>query len=156
LQHAPVRVHGPQHLDRLVDIVRQGLLAVDVLAGAEGRQRDDGVPVVGRGDADGLNILAVDDLAEVVVGRTRGLRPGPLTVELIDARLGRGAARGIHVADRQDPRLLPQEAAQQAAALRPNADEAHRQPRIRLGIRRPNVRRQNDRGHGRREGGPLQ
>ena len=54
--------HGPP----LGDPVRQRLLAVHVLAGLAGHDRGDRVPVVGRGDDDRVDVLAIEELAEVV------------------------------------------------------------------------------------------
>ena len=51
----------------LVDRERERLLAVDVLAGLHGVDADLGVPVVGRADDDGVDVLAVEDLAVVLV-----------------------------------------------------------------------------------------
>ena len=79
--HAPARVGGGLNadgedllgpLDRLgdlaglVDRVGHRLFAVDVLAGLHRVDRHLGVPVVGRGDQDGVDILAVEDLAIVL------------------------------------------------------------------------------------------
>ena len=66
LQDAVVGIDGPQDFDRLVDVVRQRLFAIDVLAGPQGGQGDEGMPMVGRGDAHGVDVVAADDLAEVV------------------------------------------------------------------------------------------
>ena len=48
---------------------RQRLLADHVLAGLGRHDGGDDVPVVGRGDAHHVDVLAVDQLAEVAVGR---------------------------------------------------------------------------------------
>jgi hypothetical protein len=53
---------------------RQRLLDVDVLAGPQRRHRHQGVPVVGRGDDDGVDVLVVEHLSEVVQGDHRGVR----------------------------------------------------------------------------------
>ena len=114
-----VGVHGLQHLDRLVDVVRQRLFAIHVLARPQGRQRDEGVPVVGRGDADRVDVLAVDDFAEIIVGRALAAAPGLLGVVVVDVLLGGVAAGGVHVADGQHLRVLPEEVAQQAPDCMP-------------------------------------
>ena len=64
---------------RLLDAVGQRLLAIDVLAGLAGQDGDDRVPVVGRGDDDRVDVLAIEDLAEVAVGlgRPAGLATAP-------------------------------------------------------------------------------
>ena len=41
------------------------LFAVHMLAGAEGLGGDDGVVVIGRGDEDGLDVFALEDVAEI-------------------------------------------------------------------------------------------
>ena len=79
--HAPAGVGGRLHahgedllglLGRLgdaaglVDRVRHRLFAVDVLAGLHGVDRHLGVPVVGRGDQDDVDVLVVKDLAVVL------------------------------------------------------------------------------------------
>ena len=52
--------HGP----RLIDRARQGLLAIDVLAVLDGRDGDDGVVVIRRGDHHRINaLLLVEHLA---------------------------------------------------------------------------------------------
>ena len=67
LRDALVFGGGFRHLASLGDGVRQRLFAVDVLACLESGQRDNGVVVVGRGDDDRLDVLAVDDAAPVAV-----------------------------------------------------------------------------------------
>ena len=156
LQHAPVRVDLPQENERLVDIVRQRLLAIHVLPAAEGRHGDHGVPVVGRGDRDGVDVLAARDLAEVVICRALAAAPRLLGVVLDDAPLGVVAAGRVHVANRQDLRVAPEEPAQKSSVLHPHAHKAHRQPRVRLGLGRPDVRRQKERRRRRRSGCPLE
>ena len=79
--HAPARIGGRLHahgedllglLGRLgdaaglVDRVGHRLFAVDVLAGLHGVDRHLGVPVVGRGDQDDVDVLVVEDLAIVL------------------------------------------------------------------------------------------
>ena len=79
--HAPARVGGRLDAHRedllgllgrlgdpagLVDRVRHRLFAVDVLAGFHGVDRHLGVPVVGRGDQDDVDIFVVKDLAVVL------------------------------------------------------------------------------------------
>ena len=59
---------GGDHRLALGDVVADGLLAVDVLAGHHGVDRRQGVPVVGRGDDDGVDVLAVEQLAIVLDG----------------------------------------------------------------------------------------
>jgi hypothetical protein len=51
-----------------VDGQRERLLAVDVFSGEHGLDGDLGVPVVGHGDHDRVDIFAVEDFAVVAVG----------------------------------------------------------------------------------------
>src|SRR5262245_24937999 len=60
------------HRPPLGDGQAERLLAVDVLAGLAGVDGDQGVPVVGHGDDDGIDVLAVEQLAVVADGE-RGL-----------------------------------------------------------------------------------
>ena len=69
LQDAFVGRHGLENFDGFVDVVRQRLLAIDILAGAQRGECRNGVPVVGRGDADGVDVLAGDEIAEIVESR---------------------------------------------------------------------------------------
>jgi len=102
--------------------VRQRLFAVDVLAAFKRGNCRNRVPVVGGGDADGVNVLACDDFAEIGMGLAVDL---PLVV-LLDALLGGVAAGGVHVADGQHADgLVVQEGLEQAPVLDAHADEAH-------------------------------
>ena len=55
-------------------VVGAGLLDVDVLAGLEAEDGHGGVPVVGRGDGDDVDVFGGEDLAEVLL-RTWEPRP---------------------------------------------------------------------------------
>ena len=102
LEDAAFRAHRPHHLHRLVDVVGERLLAVDVLARAQGGQGDDGVPVVRGGDADGVDVVARQEFAEVLVGRAAVLGlPRSVGVEPAHGFLRIVAPGGVHVADRQ-------------------------------------------------------
>ena len=96
LQDAFVLAHGLHDFDGLVDVVRQRLFAIDILAGAQRGQRRDRVPVVGRGDADGVDVLAGDQFAEIVVRRAVAV-----LIEFVHLFLGVVAAGGVHVANRE-------------------------------------------------------
>ena len=56
------------------DRLHHRLLAIDVLAGVEGVDADAGVPVVRRGDDDGIDVLARQDLAVVARREDAGRR----------------------------------------------------------------------------------
>jgi hypothetical protein len=76
---------GIDHDARLVNRQGNGLLAVDVLTGLCGHRRDDRMPSVPRGDQDGIDIRARQDLAEVLGGRHA----------LVVPTLHRGRVRGF-------------------------------------------------------------
>ena len=68
----PGRVDAPLALGQRQ---RERLLAVDVLARLHRLDRRDRVPVLGRGDADRVDVLAADQLAEVGVRGAALVRP---------------------------------------------------------------------------------
>ena len=77
------------------------LLAEHVLARLQGHQRDRHVPVVGRGDDHGVDVLAGDEVAEIgdlLAARGRVL--------LVDRFAGPRAAAGHHVADGDRPGVV--------------------------------------------------
>ena len=91
--------HGLDHRDALAQGVREGFFAEDVLASFGGGDGRDGVPVVGGRDADGVDVLACDQLAEVLVGLAVlvavagvDLLEGVLQVLVIDIANGHHAA----------------------------------------------------------------
>ena len=61
--------HGLDHLAALLDRLREGLLDVRVLPGADGRDEHIAVVVVRRGDDDGVQALAFEQAAVVGVLR---------------------------------------------------------------------------------------
>src|ERR1039458_10377958 len=67
LQHALGLLHGLGEVPGLLDGGAHGLFQIYVLAMVQGLQRDGGMPVIGRGHHDGIDIRAVDDLAVVQV-----------------------------------------------------------------------------------------
>ena len=151
LQHPAVGVHGLHHLEGLVDVVGEGLLAVDVLARPQGGQRDDGVPVIRGGDAHRVDVLAGEELAEVAVGRTsRQAGRGKGRVVLVHPLPGGLAPRRVHVADRDDLDVLVQEGVEQPPRLDAHADESDSETVARRGLGRPDPRGQDEgqAGHG--------
>ena len=67
LDHAAVLAGRGDHLPAFPDVVGQRLLDVDVLARLAGPDGGQGVPMVGRGDDDGVDVLVVEQLADVAV-----------------------------------------------------------------------------------------
>ncbi len=68
----------PRGLDgdpAFVDVVAARLFDVDVLARLAAPDRDQGVPVIGRGDRDGVDRLVLEDAADVLHGGRRAGRP---------------------------------------------------------------------------------
>ena len=79
----------PRGLDgdpAFVDVVAARFFDVDVLARLAGPDRDQGVPVVGRGDRDGVDRLVVEHAADVLHG---GRRPAALLLDLVEPLLVR-------------------------------------------------------------------
>ena len=66
----------------LVQVVGQRLLDVDVLAGGAGVDGHRHVPVVGAADQDGVDVLAVEELAIVLGGDGLGVGQLPAGVEM--------------------------------------------------------------------------
>ena len=88
-----VALRGVDHLPAFPHGVRRGLLDVDVLAGLQrpdGRER---VPVVRHGDDDGVDVLVVEDAAEVldVAGLER--RDSLRDCVIVDRSMRRGSRR---------------------------------------------------------------
>src|SRR5207248_6277536 len=115
----------------LADVVADGLFDVDVLAGLHGPDRGQRVPVVGRGDADDVDGLVVEDAAQVflVLGREAlGLLGG--THRPLDDGL-------VHVADRGHDAVVPAgEAADVAAAAAVDADDRDAEPVVGVALLR--------------------
>ncbi len=129
LKHAAVSSHRRDHVPGLADRQRQRLLAVDVLAGPGRRARDDRVPVVGRGNQDGVDVLSLQQTLELVVLVAALERAGlPIGgVLLLDLLLRIAALDGVDVADGDHLDLLViEEAAKMAAAHVSDPDESDR------------------------------
>ena len=98
--------HGLVAIDRLDELASLGdrqrrLLAEHVLARFQGHQRDRHVPMVGRGDDHGVDVLAGDEVAEIgdlLAARGRVL--------LVDRFAGPRAAAGENVADGNRPGVV--------------------------------------------------
>ncbi len=114
----------------LGDVVRQRLLAVDVLFRPSGENADDRVPVVGRGADDRVDVLAVDDLSEVAIGVAALVRSLlALGIFSLDIPLRMECPLRDDIADGQDLDVLHfEEAMKMAAILYAQADKAECQP----------------------------
>ena len=148
LEDALVLAHRLHHRAGLVDGLAQRLLAIDVLARLRRRDGDEGVPMIRRRDHHCVDVLSRQQFAEIIVGITALVAAAIrlLCVKSLRRHLRVSAARRIHVAHRHRLRLLPaEEAAQQTARLLAHADETQVQPGIRLRLRAPDARRQNER-----------
>ncbi len=77
LADALVLFDGLHHGSAFLDAVRQRLLAIDVLSGLARHDRGDSVPVVGRGDDDGVDILAIEHAPKVARRPPVTRRPPP-------------------------------------------------------------------------------
>ena len=78
LEDAVVFGDGGDHGAAFGDREGAGFFAVDIPAGADGLDGGDGVPVVGKGDEDGVDIGASEDVAEVFVGGAAFVGAGAL------------------------------------------------------------------------------
>ncbi|OQB99883.1 MAG: hypothetical protein BWX80_03536 [Candidatus Hydrogenedentes bacterium ADurb.Bin101] len=67
LKYATVASYGVHHGAALGNGVGKGFFTVDVLARLRRGDADDGVPMVGRGNHDGVDIVARQHLAEIMV-----------------------------------------------------------------------------------------
>ena len=73
LEDALVLAHRLDHQPAFADRQAHRLFGIDVLAGLAGVDADQGPPVVGRGGDDGVNVLAIQQLAVVLVGSALNL-----------------------------------------------------------------------------------
>ena len=93
LNDLPVPILSVDDGRTLGEIMSQRFLDIDILAGFTGIDRHRHVPVVRAGDQDGVDVLAVEDLAIVFGGECLGIR-----------QLFRFVQVGVvHVADSRDP-----------------------------------------------------
>src|SRR5579871_6962598 len=67
LAYAVVLLHGTHELAAFKPVVRARLLHVNIFAGLAGPDRNERVPVIGRGDGDGVNIFVLEQLADVAI-----------------------------------------------------------------------------------------
>jgi hypothetical protein len=134
---------------------RQGLFAIDVLARLHRLDGRDHMPVLRRGDANGVDVLPPDQIAEVRVGGA-DMGRGLALIGLLDAPLGVLSTRSVHLADGQ---RLDVAKAQQLVKMVvighfAAADEPDRDPLTGRGLVVPaEDTARHDRRHGNRAGG---
>jgi hypothetical protein len=129
LDDAPVPAGDVEHPAALAGEERDRLLDVDVLAGGAGHHGHQGVPVVGRGDRDDVDVLAVEDAADVL----DVLRLAGRVLELLLVAAGDA---WIAVADHHELRIRhagPLADVLATAAVGP--DDGDAEPVIRPGLR---------------------
>ena len=88
LQHLAVPLDRVAQLDGLLDGVRHRLFDIDVLAGRHGVDGDLAVPVVGRGDQHGVDVVAFEQLAIVEIAFAAADVLGSRETPLIDIANG--------------------------------------------------------------------
>lgn len=97
------------------DVEGHGLLEEEVLAGLEGGDGLDGVPMGRRGDDDGVEFLVFEEFAEVAISGGRSLAGGDGAVEFVLVDVADGGDAYVREAE---------EMAEVPAALGAEADEA--------------------------------
>ena len=128
LDDAVVRRAAFDHHAAFADRQRERLLDVDVLAGLAGHDRRQRMPVIGRADDDGIDVVAVEHAAEVPRGELRRL------VELLcDAVLRLRHLLVVDVAERDALRAESKHVAKVAGALAAAADQADSHAAVRAG-----------------------
>jgi hypothetical protein len=155
LKHPAVFAHGLHEGPRLVDGLSEGLFAVDILAGPGGKNADEGMPMIGGGDHDGVDFGAGEQVAEVGERLTDTGRGAAsiLGVMLLDGALGMLAALGVDVADGGDDDVRAFEAIpEQVTSLGAITDKAKIDPGGRRRVGSENAAGQEV-GSGEREGG---
>jgi hypothetical protein len=111
--------HGRHHLKRWLDGVRDGLLAVHILAGVERRQHDGAVQVIRSGDQDPFDVFVLKQAPVVSVGAhlAAGFRHELLKSPLLDVTSG----------DKRDV-IVPYEGSVYLIAPGAEANDAHLHP----------------------------
>jgi hypothetical protein len=104
LEHPPISADRLDHLASFPDGYRNGFFAVDVFAGLCRVDRLQRVPVVGRGDHDGVDVGSKEQLAVIVVRCAAFVRAAgaPLGIAFFHAALGVLSPQAIDIANGQD------------------------------------------------------
>jgi hypothetical protein len=119
------------------DRVGERLLAIDVLAPAESRQRHHGVAVVGRGHHHRVHVLLIEQFAVIAIGAATSVA-APLAIDVADGGdlhlVEREEIEQVHVpltaqADAGQHRLLAGRNGALAAQYAPGNDRQDRRPR---------------------------
>ena len=148
LQNGLVLFHRLHHLDRLVDVVRERLLAVNILAGVHRGDGLDGMPQVRRGDAHRVDVVARDQLAKVDIGLTV-----LVIVTLVGGVTGGVATGGVAVRNgHADDVFVAHKPSLKTPVLDAHANETDGYLVIRLDLGRPDSGRQDERRAGNRRG----
>ena len=131
LHDAVVLAGRLDHLPAFEDVVGGRLLHVHVLAGLAGPDRHQRVPVIGRGDHDGVDVLALQELAHVGVGRD--LLVALLETLHLRSEIGVVDVAQGHDADAGDLAEMRISFSAHAADLHPRADADHGQANVIVG-----------------------
>jgi hypothetical protein len=154
LEHRAAPLHRRLQRPALGQAEADRLLQVDVLAGPGRRQRHQHVPVIRRGDEDGVDVVAGNEVAPIGVRGATAVGVVP-----VGAAFGQSDAAGLGVADGQDACIvLGEEVPHDGVALVSHADAADGDPVARrdafiLAERR---RRQDRRSAHGRHAGPAE
>ena len=137
LHDASIAFGGPHDGASFGHRVGEGLLAVDVLAGAHRRDREQRVGMVGRGDHRGVQVVPRQQFAVVAIGLADA-RLALFGVELVHRLAGRLGAGVVHVADGQHLHSrVVEEGVQIAAPLSAQTNAGHRDAAARCRVLAP-------------------
>ena len=144
LQNGLVLLHRLHHLDRLVDVVGERFLAVNILAGVHRGDGLDGMPLVGRGDAHRVDVIARNQLTEIHVGLAV-----LVLVTLVGGVTGGVATGGVAIRNgHADDVFVAHEPSLQTPVLDAHANETDGYLVIRLDLGRPDSGGQDERRAG--------
>ena len=156
LENSIVGAHGLHHRPAFQHGMRHGFLAVNILAGPGRRNGHERVPMIRRGDDDGINILPRQQIAEILVGVAAfvGAGIGVLGVGGFHGLFRQLQPGAVHIAHGEHADVLARETGvHQAVTLLADTDEAEGDLFAGGAVRRPQTGRQNERsraGDGRR------
>ena len=127
MEDALIFAGGLHHGAGFVNGEGERLFAIDIFARFAGGDGEEGVPVVGRGDDHGINVLPRQQITEVfILGAALEVLDAFDAVKLVHRFAGEHAASGVHIADRDHLGVGHlEEVVGEAAALDASADDAH-------------------------------